>query len=156
VSFDATVTTSATSKPNVEVSGEKVAAKYYKNGTSIKILTIPDPTDTNNPFNIRIYNMGATDAGVYGTLYNTKGQLIGTANTLLSTLKPKAVKVMKATDLGTLFGVTTWGAGRAWLQIEGDSQQIRAQAYAKTGGVLVNMSDRVIEDSGTFKRADTQ
>jgi hypothetical protein len=54
-----------------------------------------------------------------------------------------------------VFGLTTWGGGRAWMQIEGDSQLIRVQALAKTAGILVNMSDRVIEDSGTFKRPGT-
>ncbi len=156
VTFEISTPTGSTT-PIVDVAGDKTVGKFYKNGSSMKVLTIPDPKDVANPFNIRIYNMGASDTGIYGTLYNAKGERLGNANTpLVTSLKANAVKVLKTTDLAALFGVDTWGSGRAWLQIEGDSQQIRVQALAKTAGVMVNMSDRVIEDTGKFKRSDTQ
>jgi len=157
VSFDITTPTSTDRVPNLAIAGDKTVAKFLKNGTSVKVLTIPDPTDVNNPLNIRIYNMGASEAGVYGTLYNAKGELLGDANTTLAILKPNAVKVLKTTDLATLFKVANWGVGggRAWMQIEGDSQQIRVQSLAKTGGIMVNLSDRVLDDGGAIFRSDS-
>jgi len=156
VTFDVTTPTNSTQMPNVSVAGDKTIAKFFKNGSSMKVLTIPDPTDLNNPFNIRIYNMGASESGIYGTLYNVKGERLGTANLPLATLKAGAVKVLTTAQLASAFGVASWGGGRAWMQIEGDSQQIRVQALAKTNGVVVNMSDRVMEDNGTTKRSSTQ
>ncbi len=157
VTFDVTTPTTSTQTPNVSVVGDKTIAKFFKNGSSMKVLTIPDPTDLNNPLNIRIYNMGASESGIYGTLYNAKGERLGPANQPLATLKAGAVKVLTTPQLAAVFGVKDWGVGggRAWMQIEGDSQQIRVQALAKTNGIMVNMSDRVMEDNGTTKRSGT-
>jgi len=162
ITFDLTAPSDPDIQPNVTVTGEKVLTTFYKNGTSVKILTIPDPTDLNNELNIRIYNMGTSAVKVFGSLYKADGTLLGTKNSLLGTIDPNAVKVIKSggpapknMEVATVFGLTTWGGGRAWMQIEGDSQLIRVQALAKTAGTLVNMSDRVIEDSGTFKRPGT-
>jgi len=162
ITFDLTAPSDPDKQPNVTVTGEKVLTTFYKNGTSVKILTIPDPTDLNNELNIRIYNMGTSAVKVFGSLYKADGTLLGTKNSLLGTIDPNAVKVIKSggpapknMEVATVFGLTTWGGGRAWMQIEGDSQLIRVQALAKTAGTLVNMSDRVIEDSGTFKRPGT-
>jgi len=156
VTFDATTAGDINRIPNVTVTGDKTFTKFYKNGTSVKVLTIPAPDDVNNPFNLRIYNMGATTAKVYGTLYQVDGQILGGKSSVeLASVDPNAVKVFKSSDLGKVFGVTTW-TGRAWMQIEGDSQQIRVQALAKTNGVMVNMSDRVLEDRGAFYRSDSK
>ena len=156
VTFDATATGDGNKMPSVTVVGDKTFTKFYKNGTSVKVLTIPAPDDVNNPFNLRIYNMGATTAKVYGTLYQVDGQILGGKSSVeLASVDPNAVKVFKSSDLGKVFGVTTW-TGRAWMQIEGDSQQIRVQALAKTNGVMVNMSDRVLEDRGAFYRSDSK
>jgi len=154
VSFEIKTTEASPKMPNVAVAGEKVLTTFYKNGTSVKILTIPDPTDLNNELNIRIYNMSTSKVKAYGTLYKPDGTTLGTKNTLLGEIDGNAVKVLKTTNLATVFGVTTWGGGRAWMQIEGDSQQLRVQALAKTAGTMVNMSDRVIEDGGAFYRSD--
>ncbi len=162
VTFGITVPSDVNKQPNVAVTGDKVLTTFYKNGTSVKVLTIPDPTDLNNELNIRIYNMSTSSVKVYGSLYKIDGTLIGEKSTLLGSIDPNAVKVLKSggpapknVDLANVFKVTTWGGGRAWMQIEGDSQQIRVQAIAKTAGTMVNMSDRVIEDGGTFKRPGT-
>ncbi len=163
VYYEVKATTDSTRAPNVAVS-DNTLATFYKNGTSIKILTIPEPTDGNNELNIRIYNMSSSyTMKVYGTLYRPDGTVIG-KNALLATVAPNAVKVIKSggpapknMELAGLFSLsTTWGGGRAWLQLEGDSQQMRVQALAKTGGIMVNMSDRVIADGDSFKRPDSQ
>ncbi len=163
VTFDITAPTDPAKTPNITVVGEKTLATFYKNGTSVKILTIPDPTDLNNELNIRIYNMSSSVVKVYGSLYKTDGTVIGSKNTLLGSIDPNGVKVLKSggpapanLGLANLFTVTTWGGGRAWIQIEGDSQALRVQAIAKTAGTMVNMSDRVLEDNGTFKRSGTK
>lgn len=160
VTVDITTPTDASKRPNVSVVGDKTLSTFYKNGTSVKVLTIPDPTDGNNELNVRIYNMSSSKIKVYGTLYKMDGTVLG-KNVVLGDIDGNAIKVLKSggpapanMGLASLFGVTTWGGGRAWLQIEGDSQQLRVQALAKTAGILVNMSDRVIEDSGAFYRSD--
>jgi hypothetical protein len=158
ITVDISTPSTAGMKPVFDIVGDKTLAKFFKNGTSVKVLTIPDPTDTNNPLNIRIYNMGGSETNVYGSLYTVAGTSVGSRNQLLGTLKPNSVLVLKTTDLASKFQVPKWtdgGVSRAWMQIEGDSQQIRVQVLAKSGGVMINMSDRVLEDSGKFKRSDT-
>jgi len=158
VTMDISTPSAAGMKPVVDIAGDKTLAKFFKNGTSVKVLTIPDPTDTNNPLNIRIYNMGGSETNVYGSLYTVAGTSIGSPNQLLGTLKTNSVLVLKTTDLATKFQVPKWtdgGVSRAWMQIEGDSQQIRVQVLAKSGGIMINMSDRALEDGGKFKRSDT-
>ena len=147
-------------KPNLTVAGDQVITTVVKNGTGIKVLTIPDPKDANNELNIRIYNAGSAKVTVSGTLYSPDGKQLG-KNAPLGTIEPNAVLVLKSggpapknLELASKFSLTEWstGTGRAWMQIEGDSKQIRVQILAKTNGILVNMSDRVIEEGGTFSR----
>jgi len=162
VTFDVSYTPSGTANGNLTVAGDKTLATFAKNGTSIKVLNIPNPTNTAEVFNIRIYNMGSSDAGVYGTLYEMdKGNVAGPKligkNVLLATVPANAMKGTTSAGLAKLMGVTDW-VGRAWMQIEGDSQQIRVQALMYSGNnkdSLVNMGDRVLEDSGAFCRSDT-
>jgi len=135
----------------------------YKNGTSVKVLNIPNDTATTDASFIRVYNFGSTPAKVYGTMYEwdrtglSGGKIVGTKNVELLTVDANAVKAIKVTDLKSKFGVTTWD-GRAWMQIEGDSQQIRVQSLIRSGGAagpLINFSDRVLEDSGALCRSGT-
>lgn len=67
------------------------------------------------------------------------------------------MKVLSSTDLATAFGMSTaatgvaW-AGRAWLQIESEVKGLRVQALVRAGGaggVLMNMSDKVLGDDET-------
>jgi len=152
VTFGLTGTGFGTAKPNFSVaSSDNVLVNFTKNGTSVKVLNIPNVTEatTGNSVNVRVYNMGATDAEVTGTLYETDPANIAgkvTPTIILGTVKPLAVMVLKPADLERLFG-KTW-AGRAWLQLEGGSKDLRVMALMSTNGVLVNMSDRVVEDGG--------
>jgi len=138
--------------PNASVaSSDNVLVKLTKNGTSVKILNIPSPAEaaTGNSVNVRVYNMGSTEAEVIGTLYETDPNNVAgkvTPNVSLGVVAPKAVMVLKPDTLVTKFG-KTW-AGRAWLQLEGGSKDLRVMALMSTNGVLVNMSDRVVEDDG--------
>ena len=139
-------------------------ADFYKNGTSVKVLNIPSPSDTRDKLNIRIYNMGANSADVYGVLYantdNTtvKKIKIGSVESIkIATIPPRGVVVVQSTALATPFQVVGW-SGRAWMQIEGESQDIRVQAMMRSGGTtgpLFNFSDRVLEDGGSFCRSGT-
>jgi len=141
-------------KANLDVAGDKVLATFKKNGTSVKVLNVPAPDDTSDPVNIRVYNMSSSEAKVYGTLYQMNGQIVGgKSNVELATVPANGVKVINAKTLSSVLAVSTW-AGRAWLQLEGDSQSLRVQALMYTGTpsatgakTIINMSDRVLSDS---------
>jgi hypothetical protein len=149
------------STPNVSITNPTMTT-VVKNGASIKILNIPNPTNTDKAF-VRIYNMSSGKSSVYGTLYEasadgkTVGKELGKGK-LLAEIDAGAVKALDAAAIASIFGISTW-TGRAWMQIEGDTQQIRAQSLVRSGGVggsLINLSDRILEDSGKLCRSDTQ
>ena len=145
--------------PNLSVT-DTVLTKFFKNGTSVKVLNIPSPTNATDQPYIRLYNMGSTSTKVYGAMYEqdgpTGGKLLG-KNIELVSLDGNGVKVLTSADLAKAFSVADW-KGRAWLQLEGDSQLIRVQALVRSGGpggTLVNMSDRVLGDGDAAFRSET-
>jgi len=157
-------TVTVAGKPNLEIPGDKQLSNFTKNGASIKVLNIPAPTNyTDTPY-IRIYNIGDTSTTVYGTLYSQgdasnvgAGEVIGgKSGVALATLAAGEVKVLDVATLAKAVSVTDW-PGRAWMQIEADSQRVRVQALVRSGGpggVLVNMSDRVIADRESICRSE--
>lgn len=148
------------STPNVTLTSPTLT-NVIKNGASIKILNIPNSTTTTDKALIRVYNMSSAKASVYGTLYETgggtaAGKVIGSGK-LLAEIDAGSVAVLDSAGLEKIFGAS-W-TGRAWMQIEGDTQQIRAQSLVRSGGVggtLINLSDRILEDGGKLCRSDTQ
>lgn len=153
-------------KPNLDIPGDKQLSDFIKNGASIKVLNIPSPTNpTDLPF-IRVYNMGPTAANIYGTLYSQGdasnvggGDILGgKSGVALLKLEPGAVGVIQAADIAKALGIDPlvgWN-GRAWLQLEADSQLVRVQALIRSGGAggtLVNASDRVTADSEAICRS---
>lgn len=157
---------SSAGKPNLDIPGDKELSSFTKNGASVKVLNIPSPTNpVDLPF-IRVYNMGPTVANVYGTLYSQgdasnvgAGEVLGGKSSVsLLKLEPGAVSVIQASDLAKAVGIDPlvgWN-GRAWLQLEADSQLIRVQALIRSGGAggtLVNASDRVTADSEAICRS---
>lgn len=154
----------STGKPNLDVPGDKQLSNFVKNGASIKILNIPSPTNYTDAPYIRMYNTGDTSTTVYGTLYSQgdasnvgAGEVLGgKASVSLATLAAGEVKVLDVAALAKAFSVTDW-PGRAWMQIEADSQRVRVQALVRSGGaggVLVNMSDRVTADRESICRSE--
>jgi hypothetical protein len=143
---------------------DNTLANVYKNGTSVKVLNIPNEVDTTDAGFIRIYNFGSSSAKVYGTMYEWdkagtvgSGKQLGNKGVEIATVPSNGVKVLKVSDLKSLFTVTTW-SGRAWMQIEGDSQQIRVQSLVRSMGIagpLINFSERILEDNGSFCRSGT-
>lgn len=132
--------------------------KVEKNGTSIKVLNIPAPENGTDQAYIRLYNMGANAGKIFGTLYSQDvGTVLGSANVMLvDGLVPNGVTVLNAAQLATKFGVATW-PGRAWLQIESEVKGLRVQALIRsngTGGVLMNVSDRIMVDGETLQRTE--
>jgi len=157
IELDATGLSSPASTPNVTITNP-VLATVVKNGASIKVLNIPNPTAADKTF-VRIYNLSNSKTSVYGTLYETAAAGTTTAKELgkgklLGEIDPGAVKILDATAIAAIFGLSTW-TGRAWMQVEGDSQQIRVQSLVRSNGTLINMSDRVLEDGGKIRRSDT-
>jgi len=152
--------------PNLSVT-DSVLTTVTKNGASIKVLNIPSPENATDQAFIRLYNMGSSTGKVMGTLYSqeivdaTKAQpqVLGTANVVLvDALAPNAVVVLNAAQIASKIGVTSW-PGRAWLQMEGEVQGLRVQALIRSngsGGVLVNMSDRVKADNEQLCRSEEE
>jgi len=161
ITIQLTAVENNSSTPIVSITNPSMTT-VVKNGASIKILNIPNPTNTDQVF-VRIYNMSSGKSSVYGTLYEASadGSAVGKElgkGKLLAEIDAGAVKVLDATAIASIFGISSW-TGRAWMQIEGDTQQLRAQALVRSGGVggsLINLSDRVLEDSGKLCRSDTQ
>jgi hypothetical protein len=157
VSFTITAAAKNSFKPNVGIV-DTTLVKVVKNGTSIKVLNIPAPQNGSDQAYVRFYNMSANTGKVFGTLYGQDGTALGTPNTLLiDNFAKDNVKVLSSTDLATAFGLSTaptavaW-AGRAWLQIESEVKGLRVQALVRAGGaggVLMNMSDKVLGDDET-------
>jgi hypothetical protein len=150
------------STPNLDVV-DTVLTDVLKNGASVKVLNLPgDPNGGDQPF-VRIYNMESSRAArVTATLYDQNGVKIGNSATQAVTLVDKldagAVKALSLKDLFTAFGVTSW-SGRAWMQLEADTQKLRVQALVRSGGAggtLINLSDRVMADSECLSRSDTK
>jgi len=152
ISFELTKPTD--SGANLDVAGDKTLATFVKNGTSVKVLNIPGPKDTSDTVNIRVYNMSTVETKVYGTLYQMDGAIVGgKKNAELATVPAGGVKVINAKALASSLAVEDW-VGRAWLQLEGDSQNLRVQALMYTGQpsatgarTIINMSDRIKADS---------
>jgi len=152
ISFELTKPTG--SGANLDVAGDKTLATFVKNGTSVKVLNIPGPKDTSDTVNIRVYNMSTVETKVYGTLYQMDGAIVGgKKNAELATVPAGGVKVINAKALASSLAVEDW-VGRAWLQLEGDSQNLRVQALMYTGQpsatgarTIINMSDRIKADS---------
>lgn len=159
VNIDLTAVGGNGNAPNVTISSPLLTT-VNKNGASIKVLNIPNPTSIDKTF-VRIYNLSGAKTSVYGTLYEqsdgtTAGKELGKGK-LLGEIDVGAVKILDATGIAAIFGVSTW-VGKAWLQIEGDSQQIRVQSLIRSAGAtgpLIDMSDRVLEDGRALCRSDT-
>jgi len=172
ISYDLSKSDVAQAIGNITITGDSVLTTFYKNGTSVKVLNIPEPGDVKDKVNIRIYNFGDTTAAVFGSLYaDIDGDGVATLVTVnkataikIADVPAKGVTVVQSTAMGTLYSLPTmpnstavW-KGRAWMQVEGDSQNIRVQALIRSGGAagaLFNMSDRVLEDGGSFCRSGT-
>jgi len=149
--------------PNTTVVSNELSS-FVKNGASVKVLNISPSNHTSEYTYIRIYNMGETEASVYGTLYSPDaGKMLGTENALLGKVPKKGVLVVttqKGTTnplIDTLFSLATPWSGKAWMQIESDVQQVRVQALVRSlaaGGVAVDASGRVQADGECIQRSD--
>jgi len=125
-----------------------------KNGASIKVLNISYPQHPTDMTYIRFYNMGSTPGRVRGTLYQSNGEVLGTANSvLMDAIAPNAVAVLSSTTLATIVGVSTW-PGKAWLQIEGEVQGLRVQAIAATSYGSIDVGSRVKADGEQLCRSE--
>jgi hypothetical protein len=159
VSFTITAVAAGSFKPNVGIV-DSTLVKVVKNGTSIKVLNIPNPQNLTDQAYIRFYNMTSSTGKVFGTLYDQNtGAMLGKPNvTLIDAFAKDNVAVLSAGQLATLFQITPDAAtlqswpGRAWLQIESEVKGLRVQALVRSGGpggVLMNMSDRILADDET-------
>jgi len=153
VTFAISATAGGSSQPNVGIL-DTTLVKVTKNGTSVKVLNIPNPQNTVDQAFIRFYNMSAGTGKVFGTLYDQNtGAVLGKPNvTLIDNFASNNAIALTAEQLASKFEITpdpttaqSW-AGRAWLQLDSEFTGLRVQALVRSngpGGVLVNMSDRV-------------
>jgi len=158
ISFTMTPSPSGSAKPNMQIV-DSTLIKVVKNGTSLKVLNIPNPENLTDQAFIRFYNMTSNSGKVFGTLYAQDGTVLGTPNSLLiDNMAANVVGVLDAPALATKFSITknattgqSW-PGRAWLQIESEIKGLRVQALVRAGGiggVLMNMGDRILTDDET-------
>ena len=154
VSFQLSVKTpQAIGTPNLSAV-DTTLVTVSKNGASIKVLNISYPQHPTDMTYIRFYNMGNTPGRVRGTLYQSNGEVLGTANAvLMDAIAPNAVAVLSSTTLATIVGVSTW-PGKAWLQIEGEVQGLRVQAIAATSYGSIDVGSRVKADGEQLCRSE--
>lgn len=120
-----------------------------KNGSGAKVLIVPKTTAADGLF-VRIYNISNVTGKVLGTLYsqgstdgnNTDaGKVLGTG-TLVASLAPNAVTILKQSDIATALGITDAWPGRAWLQVDAEFEGLRVMSLIRSpSGVLTNFSD---------------
>lgn len=140
-------------EPNLGRSdGKSTLGSVIKNGASVKVLNLPHNGSGGDEFFVRVYNMNPnSSAKVYATLYGQDGVQKGNASVEVASLGSREVKALKLADITKAFGlpdVDPW-VGRAWMQLESDVQELRVQAMVRSngaGGILMNMSDSVIDD----------
>ena len=120
-----------------------------KNGSGAKVLIVPKTTAADNLF-VRIYNISNVTGKVLGTLYsqgstdgnNTDaGKVLGTG-TLVASLAPNAVTILKQSEIATALGIVDAWPGRAWLQVDAEFEGLRVMSLIRSpSGVLTNFSD---------------
>jgi hypothetical protein len=145
VTIEVSAKTSATDMTANMSHALKHLTTVTKNGTSLKILNIPDRDTTGDKPSVRLYNKGESEATIIGTMYDQDGNVIGTKDSDLlagEKIGPKEVRILGFATIASALGVsdTGWPNQRAWMQIESDSLSLDAQGLVRTGDVLVNMS----------------
>lgn len=126
------------------VTDASVSTSITRNGAESVALLIPAKGESDT-LALRINNIGSTAGKVMGTLYDADGNVVGTANSVLSSSLAArgTLTIQGTTDLAKLLGLTevTW-TKRAKLVIVAEipSANLRVQNLLKSGGVQSNMS----------------
>ena len=130
-----TALTASQVTPAAALSGEPAAAPEQR----ISHAYLVTNADSDYPTEIHIINLSDEMLHVAGTLYSNVGTQLGDANILLAAapLDSGARLRLTATDLETLFGVSTW-TGPALLKIEGSADFEVMSQLSNPDGQLSN------------------
>lgn len=124
------------------LNGANNLATVKQNGTTIRLLNLPGPGGVEKAF-VRLYNPNSQPVKVTGSLYDTKGQVIGKAGTVVNAALPAfSVQVLDAAALTTLFA--TW-TGKASLRLDANTDKFKAM------GTIRDLTGTLINASGSTK-----
>lgn len=110
-----------------------------RNGSSATVLNMPRSLDTDAGF-LRVYNTSTLAGGVTATVYDQAGTALATNCTLTASLGANSALVMTAAQVETACGFAAPATGRYRLDINGAMPTMSAQAFARSAGVLTNIS----------------
>jgi len=119
----------------------KDVLEVTRDGSSVSLMNMPRSNDTDAGY-LRVYNTSTIAGAITATIYSQAGATLGTANcTLSSSLAAGAALVMTAAQLETACGITpTAVTGRYRMDIAGAIPTMKAQMFARSAGVLTNVT----------------
>jgi len=110
-----------------------------RNGSSKSVMNMPRSTDTDAGF-LRVYNTSTLAGAVTATVYNQAGTALATNCSLSTSVAGNSALVMSAAQIETACGFTTPTTGRYRIDVNGAMPSMEAQAFARSAGVLTNIS----------------
>jgi len=110
-----------------------------RDGSSLSLLNMPRSTDTDAGF-LRVYNTSNLAGAITVTVYDQTGTALATNCTLSDSLAKNAALVMSAAQMESTCGITAPTSGRYRLDIAGAIPSMKGQMFARSAGVLTNVS----------------
>ena len=115
------------------------ALEITRDGSSLSLLNMPRSTDTDAGF-LRVYNTSTIAGAITATIYDQNGTALASNCSLSSSLAAGAALVMSAAQVETACGFTVPTTGRYRLEIAGAIPTMKGQMFARSSGVLTNVS----------------
>jgi hypothetical protein len=118
----------------------KDVLEVTRDGSSVSLMNMPRSTDTDQGF-LRVYNTSTIAGAITATIYNQSGTALATNCSLSSSLAAGAALVMSAAQVETACGINPANVtGRYRMDIAGAIPSMKAQMFARSGGVLTNVT----------------
>jgi len=117
----------------------KDVLEVTRDGSSVSLMNMPRSTDTDAGF-LRVYNTSSIAGAITATIYDQNGTALTTNCSLSSSLAAGAALVMSAAQIETACGFTVPTSGRYRLDIAGAVPSMKAQMFARSAGVLTNVT----------------
>lgn len=136
-----TATLGGTAKANMTMPTftAKDVLEVTRDGSSLSLLNMPRSTDTDAGF-LRVYNTSTIAGAITATIYDQNGTALATNCSLSSSLAAGAALVMSAAQIETACGFTVPTTGRYRLEVAGAIPTMKGQMFARSAGVLTNVS----------------
>ena len=138
-SITATVGGNALTDYTLPVASAQTLMTVSRNGSSASVMNMPRSTDTDSGF-LRVYNTSSLAGAVTATVYDQTGTALATNCSLSSSLAANGALVMTAAQMETACGFTVPTSGRYRLEVNGAFPTMKAQAFARSAGVLTNIT----------------